>query len=440
MAVVRPAIHFMRMLRVPSTQSLTCRRRCFSNQSRLAAYTLWTDEANQHLLELKDQGKSWREILPQFPGTAIPTLKTRWYHLRHPSKRSHSPPSSRRRWTAEEDQVLTTARESGSSYDECTRQLEGRNHESVAFRWRNILQPRNTLNIGSRRKQPMSAQQIEQIRHMREEESVPWKDIAKYMQRTFSVVRHAYYSNTNSTTRPKHNNLTHWKPTDVAKAAELYGAGRTVDQIARELKRTPIAVSERLRWPHNPYALRTSEENVVLGEQVAAYRREGVPWTAIAGHFPAISLRTLQRYCKDVSIPSEVGAPTRKLDKRTVKSLVRMKDMQQLSFDDIAAELGHSHLAVRSAYDKHKASALRQRIDTETIQDIVHMRDVEQLPFDKIAFKLSRSISTVQKAYHKHGEKEPNVRGSSPYDSVSGMGPVRRYARTLRTSRLKRPS
>ena len=202
----------------------------------------------------------------------------------------------------------------------------------------------------------------------------------------------------NSKNRPKYRNLRHWNEAELTKAAELYKAGHTVDEIAHELRRTPIAVSAQLRWLHQ----RTTEENVALGEQVAGYRREGIPWKIIKEQFPNVTVLTLRNYCKQSPISGEPGAPRKIIDKQTVKDVVRMKDVERLSFNDIAAELGHSCLAVQSAYNKHETSAPRPRMEPETIQAVVRMRDAEHLTWERIASKVRRTSAGVRFAYYRH--------------------------------------
>ena len=87
------------------------------NESLLLEFP-FSREEDKHLLRLRRQGKSWREIAEDFPQRHWITLVKRYYKLPEHKQIRSKDPRPYNFWTAEEDDKLLEAKELGFSWTE----------------------------------------------------------------------------------------------------------------------------------------------------------------------------------------------------------------------------------------------------------------------------------------------------------------------------------
>ena len=99
----------------------------------------WTAAEDAKLLELKKEGRSWKEIMQNFPERTASAMQTRWPEIRfkYPEVGSWMVKSSR--WTSLEDAKFIAGIKAGLSLSEIAAQLPGRSKKSLLHRWHGYL-------------------------------------------------------------------------------------------------------------------------------------------------------------------------------------------------------------------------------------------------------------------------------------------------------------
>ncbi len=97
----------------------------------------WTAEEEQLLIELKEKGLSWSQMLEFFPGRSKDALRSRYF-----DKLKVKGPDSVRltRWTPEEDQLLVELKEKkGLKWEQILKSFPHRTLKSIQSRYANYL-------------------------------------------------------------------------------------------------------------------------------------------------------------------------------------------------------------------------------------------------------------------------------------------------------------
>ena len=96
----------------------------------------WTEEDKARLIELREEGKSWKELMGFFPDRSWKALRSRYYLL---TEDPSAPPKAKRKdWSPVEDKTLLRLFNDGLSWQQIAESLPGRTAEAAYGRYRRL--------------------------------------------------------------------------------------------------------------------------------------------------------------------------------------------------------------------------------------------------------------------------------------------------------------
>lgn len=206
----------------------------------------WTVEEQARLVELREKGLSWSELVDSFPERSWKTLRNRYYKI---TKDPSAPKKRRGRfWTPEEDELLLELAAMGKSWVEIAESLPGRTPSAVKGRYHSI--PRQDPQAPIEKRKRYTAEEDDIIfKALEEGRSI--EETSQLLERsTYSVhvriakLRKLY---------PLHPALTSLKPdqftvAELELAGDLRERGLTWNQIQSEYFPTRNLMSLNRRY------------------------------------------------------------------------------------------------------------------------------------------------------------------------------------------------
>ena len=174
--------------KIPGRNVKMCKgrmRRLLQNANPISSNKAWTDPEIERLESLRIAGKSWAEISLQLDGRTQNACQLEWRLIR-----SNPETGSGSRWTEEEDAVLRSQRDAGSSWQKISRCLDGRSSNACEGRWI------HKFNSEPRQRPPYPswAPDEENLIRYLHSEGMSWEAISDHLpSRTTTACRNACY-------------------------------------------------------------------------------------------------------------------------------------------------------------------------------------------------------------------------------------------------------
>ena len=255
----------------------------------------WTAAEELLLIKLRDEeNMPWSEVAAQFPGRTYRALSLKYYILKGPPSKTRG---RYRDWTDEEEELLMKLASMDMSWKERAEKFSGRSDAALRVHY-------NKLMLGEA--VPSTVQDLytdeEDQRLLRlREEDLTWEEVTRQFEgRSVNSVKKRYRMIADKSKHPR------WTPGEEEQLLEALEVGMTRKEIAEHFERTVRAVSNRARQlrfvsRRKSTGPKARQEPIYTDKELRLMRKlreEGVTWLEISKeHLPERSgLSLILRY------------------------------------------------------------------------------------------------------------------------------------------------
>ena len=271
---------------------------------------LWTAGEEHLLLKLREDGVSWKHMVPYFTGRTWTALRSKYRVLTRDTSAVRK--SRGRLWTDEEDKKLIVLVENNKSWEEMVEDLPGRSVTAMKARLSYLKNGLTAPETVRKRYTPDEDKKLLALREL----NMPWEKIAESIPgRSEQALRDRYwFLRSPPSERRSHITWSSENDDDLKEALEL---GMSRKEIAELLNRTLKAVSARIRYLKQSgqldpaaHQLNSPQLTVAEFELIREKRKEGILWKEIgrqyfAGRTGRSLMQQYVRYLKNLQAEGE---------------------------------------------------------------------------------------------------------------------------------------
>ena len=196
---------------------------------------LWTHEEEQLLLKLREEERPWDEISEFFPERNWQALASRYHSLKRTMQEK---PKEVQSWTPEEDKVLLDLRETGISWRKIAESLPERNERAIRNRYRHLKRGSPAPKEFRRR---YSAEEDELLLKLAEA-GIPWEERVTYFDDRSHKSLEQRFTKISQT-----KVAGHFSSEEDSLLIEALETGMTVEEVSQLLERSIRGVQTRIR-------------------------------------------------------------------------------------------------------------------------------------------------------------------------------------------------
>ena len=276
---------------IPSTQSLAGTSWTPVLTKRSHPGEPWSTEEDERLLRLKKERKPWSEIVPQLPGRTFLAQVKRYFVLTHdPSEKKTKSP----KWTDEENEDLLWLMQEGASYDDVADLMPHRSRHAISSHHSYLMRGYPTPTVVNRRFIPEEDELLLELAQT----DIPWPERVDFFDdRTLASLQKRYARiRATNVKRPRwtpdeENTLIQAIEADFTwdEIVEMIGRDKKavkarVKKLAEENRIDPMFVAKGSHYSDSDF------------ERVGDLLEQRVPWNDIAAeHFPGRPLESLKK-------------------------------------------------------------------------------------------------------------------------------------------------
>lgn len=269
----------------------------------------WEPWEDQIVITNHTAGKSWVDISKMLPPRSAKSLRSRYETQLRDTPSVPGPGKVFPRWTLEEDQLITSLRESGKSWAELGRQLPNRTEKACIKRWQEHLCKRLRPSRICRQWEEWEERLLVSSCYA----GLRWREVAMSITgRTQSacVKRWHNYFHSSDEDEP-------WTSEELAQLECLRWEGNVWDEISQNLPgHSPNAC--RLQWyketegikgPSSHQAHYANWSTAEVGTLIALYNTIGPRWGEICKHLPGRGESACRGWFQKCRKQDGVGGP-----------------------------------------------------------------------------------------------------------------------------------
>ena len=283
--------HLILFLLAPDSFKMVSSKHFASEPRIFKRAPLWSTREDALLLELRGQRLSWPEIQKSFPDRTWTAIKKRYYKLTEDPNRVKK---AQKAWTKEEKKLLVELAESNIPWKEIAKSFPERNIPSLRDKYRYLIRGRSIPKTYKRR---YTAEENELLIKLAEE-GVPWEERVKFFDnRTLQALESQYTKIATSKSWPPV-----YTSEDDDSIIQSLKSGLPVEEIAELIGRKPLGVRRRIRKLEKLNRVEPAPQIAKYRRYTAAEIKlitklvnKGVPWSEIASkHFPGRSSKNMK--------------------------------------------------------------------------------------------------------------------------------------------------
>lgn len=286
------AVHAALVTRAEDVMSNTVLKPKLDKRAIIKRAWFWTDEDEKRLIRLREEeGKSWEELVEYFPGRTWQALHNKYGMLKSASKpkktSKQGEQKGRKRWTREEDEILSKLKERNESWENIAKRFPERSQAAVSSRWTYLR--RDNRQAPATTRKTYTDEENELLIGVAEMD-IKWSERAKYFPgRSIKSLQ-------NQLDRLKQGDQqvsNHWTSDEEDHVVEELKRGKTVEEVAESLGRSMKTVKTKVYQLRRLGRIQTAGQlldklpptTIADFELIRKKRKEGMLWKDIMGHY-----------------------------------------------------------------------------------------------------------------------------------------------------------
>ena len=285
------ATHAALVSRAEDVKSNTLLTPKLDKRAKIKRGLIWTDEDEKRLVRLREEGKSWEELVEYFPGRTWQALNSRYGKLKRASKPKKTlkqgEQKDRKRWTREEDKILLKLKERNESWENIAKRFPKRSQAAISSRWTYLRRDNKQAPAVTRKE--YTDEENELLLAVAEMD-IRWSERAKYIPgRSVQSLQNQYLRLKQGD--PQDSN--HWTSDEEDRVVEELERGKTVEEVGESLGRSTKAVNTKVYQLRRSGRIQTAVQlldklpptTTADFELIRKKREEGMRWKDIMRHY-----------------------------------------------------------------------------------------------------------------------------------------------------------